>query len=239
MLFAFDEFVLDTRAFALTHRGGHVSLQRKPLDLLTYLITHRDRVVTKAEILNDVWGGVRVTDNALVQAIANVRATLGSCGRAAIVSIRGRGYRFVIPVVTLDRQELAPAVVHAVADAREPLATFRAVLRAYADARPLASIEGVPFTTRLSRAESRADVVSLVLELFGDPRQAPAAIVIEQLERADLESLLLYAALSARPSGSLVLRGTCRWAGLSDESLVARLLRLGLDGVPPELAASA
>jgi DNA-binding winged helix-turn-helix (wHTH) protein len=240
MVFVFDEFVLDTRAFELTYCGRSLSLPRRPLDLLTYLVAHRDRVVTKEELLAEVWGGVRVTANALVQAIANVRDALRPCGRHAIRSVRGRGYRFVLPVEAT-RHDIAPRIeqrvrpretVRICAHGRAPLGTFQTLVRAYVEARPEAMVEGTPLATSIARATTNAEIVALVLALFADATQAPALLVVEHIERADVESLLLYAALGARPQTALLIRGTCAWGSIAADSLVARLLRNGLEGAP-------
>ncbi len=240
MVFAFGEFLLDTSAFELTHRGRVVSLSRRPLDLLTYLVVHRDRVVMKRELLSAVWEGVSVTDNALAQAVAVVRSTLAPCGPEVIRSVRCRGYRFVVPVEELseahrrrsERRSASPETLRISAHASAPLGTFRTLLAAYANARPDALVDGVPLTRAIARATTSAEIVALMLALVSDPMQAPAALVVEHLERADLESLLLYAALAARPEGTIVVRGTCAWGRLPPGSPVARLLPRGLAGAP-------
>lgn len=97
MRYAFDDFVLDTDSFELTCRGERRVLQKRPLDLLVHLVTHRHRVVTKEELVTAVWGA-RVTDNAIAQAVSCVRAALGPGGNDAVRTIHGRGYRFVLLV---------------------------------------------------------------------------------------------------------------------------------------------
>lgn len=72
-------------------------LEPQAFDLLAYLLTHRDRVVPKAELLDEVWGDQFVSESALTTRIKEIRASLGDDGtRQAIVkNYRGRGYRFV------------------------------------------------------------------------------------------------------------------------------------------------
>src|SRR4051812_26818616 len=99
MLYAFEDFELDPRRFEL-RRSGHLRpMRRKPLDLLLYPVEHRDRVVLKTELHEHLWPGVRVTNNALVQAVAAVRDSLAGAESGGVVSIRSRGYRFVLPVI--------------------------------------------------------------------------------------------------------------------------------------------
>lgn len=98
MLYAFEEYVLDTAFLELRFRGDVRHLQPKPLDLLHHLIVHRNRLVLKEELLSQLWPGVTVTENALAQAVACVRKALAEASAPPIVSVRARGYRFALEV---------------------------------------------------------------------------------------------------------------------------------------------
>jgi adenylate cyclase len=71
--------------------------QPKALDLLLYLIAHRNRVVDKDELLETIWPGVVVSESALTQALRKARAMVGDDGerQAVIRTIQRRGFRFV------------------------------------------------------------------------------------------------------------------------------------------------
>ena len=71
--------------------------QPKALDLLLYLIAHRERVVDKDELLAKIWPGVVVSDSALTQALRKARAMVGDDGerQAVIRTVQRRGFRFV------------------------------------------------------------------------------------------------------------------------------------------------
>jgi predicted ATPase/class 3 adenylate cyclase len=73
-------------------------------ELLAYLLTHRDRVVPKEELLEQVWPGQYVGDAVLHACILAVRRALRDTGRtpALLHTVRGRGYRFVAPVEVRD-----------------------------------------------------------------------------------------------------------------------------------------
>src|SRR4051812_10762961 len=105
MLYAFAHYELDTQLFVLRCHGILTPIQPKPLDLLVYLVEHRDRVVTKRELLARLWPDVQVTENALQQAVATVREALSPSATGAVVSVRGRGYRFELPVLELGHGE--------------------------------------------------------------------------------------------------------------------------------------
>ena len=72
-------------------------IEPQVFDLLGYLVRHRDRVVTKDDLLTAVWNGRIVSESALTTRINAVRSVLGDSGEAQrlIRTLRGRGFRFV------------------------------------------------------------------------------------------------------------------------------------------------
>ena len=93
------------------HRGDDlVPVEPQVFDVLTYLIEHRERVVTKEELLDNIWGDRFVSESALTSRIKSARQALGDNGRdqAVIKTIHGRGYRFVATVSLVDA-DAAPA----------------------------------------------------------------------------------------------------------------------------------
>ena len=102
----FGPFVLDGRLRELRREGQVVPLQRKPMDLLWYLIRHRDRIVPGTELLEQVWPDTFVGDQALSGTLRDLRRALGDGGRGLIRTLRGQGYRFTgEPVI----REASPA----------------------------------------------------------------------------------------------------------------------------------
>ena len=65
MAYAFGEHMLDFKRRELRRRGELIDVEPQVFDLLTYLIRHRDRVVSKDDLLDGVWGGRIVSDSAL------------------------------------------------------------------------------------------------------------------------------------------------------------------------------
>jgi DNA-binding winged helix-turn-helix (wHTH) protein/tetratricopeptide (TPR) repeat protein len=96
----FAEFELDESLYTLRHDGEVVEVQPKVLDLLLYLIRNRDRVVSKDELLDQVWSGVTVNEEALSRAVHAARTALGDDGerQRIIRTVRRRGFRFVADV---------------------------------------------------------------------------------------------------------------------------------------------
>src|SRR5262245_56125113 len=100
MQYAFGPFRLD-RATYQAYRGNRpLALTPKLLDLLFYLVERPAKLVTKEELLDGVWPGANVTENALAQAISELREALddSAVSPTYIRTVARRGYRFVAPV---------------------------------------------------------------------------------------------------------------------------------------------
>jgi DNA-binding winged helix-turn-helix (wHTH) protein/DNA-binding CsgD family transcriptional regulator len=99
----FGDCELDMDLFEVRRGGEPVPVEPQVFDVLSYLVRHRDRVVTKHELLDEVWENF-VTESALTTRIKAARRAVGDDGRSqrVIRTIHGRGYRFVAPVTTDD-----------------------------------------------------------------------------------------------------------------------------------------
>ena len=75
-------------------------MEPKVFDLLVHLIRHRDRVLSREELLQEVWDGREVSDTTLSNHVKSARKVLGDSGelQSTIQTIRGRGYQFIAPV---------------------------------------------------------------------------------------------------------------------------------------------
>jgi DNA-binding winged helix-turn-helix (wHTH) protein len=93
----FGDFVLDLPRYELRRNGVSVPVEPQVFDVLTQLVMHHHRVVTKIELFDAVWGGRFVGEAALSSRIKAVRRALGDDGvsQHVIRTVRGRGYQFV------------------------------------------------------------------------------------------------------------------------------------------------
>lgn len=100
MVHAFDAYELDTDRFELRRAGEPVPVEPQVFDVLAHLVAAGDRVVTKEELLDAVWGDRFVSESALTSRIKAARRAVGDDGQAqrVIRTVHGRGYRFVAPV---------------------------------------------------------------------------------------------------------------------------------------------
>ncbi|MBL8482114.1 MAG: winged helix-turn-helix domain-containing protein, partial [Rhodocyclaceae bacterium] len=111
------QFVLDTATNEL-QRGEQIQrLEPKAVEVLACLAQHAGAVLAREELLERVWPGVVVGDDALTQAIIKLRKALGDDARrpSHIETISKRGYRLIAPVTVL-----APAAVPAAVPGVEP-----------------------------------------------------------------------------------------------------------------------
>ncbi len=120
MVYRFADCVLDTQLFTLARAGQSTRLAPKVFEVLCYLIEHRDRVVSKQELCDQVWEGLAITDAAMESCLRAVRLTVGDSGQAQriIQTQRGHGYRFVADVTvemsrtgTEERPSSAPVLL--------------------------------------------------------------------------------------------------------------------------------
>ena len=96
-MYAFDAFELDPGRYELRRDGEQVHVEPQVFDLLRYLIENRDRVVSKDDILTEIWGGRFVSEAALTTQIKAARKAVGDTGeeQRLIRTVRQRGYQFV------------------------------------------------------------------------------------------------------------------------------------------------
>jgi len=115
--FSFAEFVLDTDRAALFQSGTDVKLRPQAFDVLRILVERQGTLVTKEELLREIWGETAVTDDSLTHCIIDIRKVLDDSDRHIVRTIPRRGFVFDIPVVRhepkqrfLDRYPRALAV---------------------------------------------------------------------------------------------------------------------------------
>ena len=96
-VFLFDDIRIEPATFRAFKAGKVIQLEPKALRLLLFLIENRDRLIEKDEILDAIWSGTHVTENALTQEIGKLRKILGDDPKAPkyIQTVHTRGYRFI------------------------------------------------------------------------------------------------------------------------------------------------
>jgi DNA-binding winged helix-turn-helix (wHTH) protein/predicted ATPase len=105
--YSFGPFSLFPDRFSLSGNGAAHQLTPRLLAVLQYLIEHHNRVVTKDELIAEVWQGSFVEEANVARTISSVRALLGDAAENPkyIQTVSRVGYRFIHPVDTLGWNE--------------------------------------------------------------------------------------------------------------------------------------
>jgi DNA-binding winged helix-turn-helix (wHTH) protein/predicted ATPase len=116
LLYSFEEYVLDSNRRELRRGTDFIPLQPQVFDLLEYLIRNRDHVVSREDLIADIWGGRIVSESALSTRINAARTAIGDNGdkQRLIRTLPRKGLRFVGAVreerKSVEETATAPAV---------------------------------------------------------------------------------------------------------------------------------
>src|ERR1035438_2180679 len=105
-VFQFGEFQIDARARTLRREKATVTLTFRAFDVLLYFVQNPGRVLTRDELLKNVWTDSFVDENSLAQSVSALRRALDEKpgDNSYIVTLPGRGYQFVAPVQVVAAQ---------------------------------------------------------------------------------------------------------------------------------------
>ena len=148
MRFLFENQVLDAERRELTCAGESVPLEPQVFDVLLYLLEHRDRVVGKDELFDNVWDGRIVSESTLTSRINAARRSINDTGKdqRLLRTVARKGFRFVGEVHVDPAAAPAPFPGHSAGqDGEPPLLALPALDRA--------AIAVLPFTNLSGEAE--------------------------------------------------------------------------------------
>jgi DNA-binding winged helix-turn-helix (wHTH) protein len=99
-VYVFSDFTLDVLSEEVCCPRGRARLTPRLFRLLLYLVENRGRLVSKEEILDNVWPRTTVSEGSVSRAVASLRSALGDCATSArmIETVPWRGYRFIAEV---------------------------------------------------------------------------------------------------------------------------------------------
>jgi DNA-binding winged helix-turn-helix (wHTH) protein len=95
--YVFEDCALDPVRRELTRQSRAIAIGPQVFDLLVLLIQNRERVVSKDDLLDAVWGGRIVSESTLTSHINAVRKAIGDSGeeQRLIRTVARKGFRFV------------------------------------------------------------------------------------------------------------------------------------------------
>jgi DNA-binding winged helix-turn-helix (wHTH) protein/tetratricopeptide (TPR) repeat protein len=97
---------LDLGRYELRRQGRRVKLEKKPMELLIFLVSRRDQMVSRQEIVGKLWGSDLFIDTEpnINNIVRKIRAALGdnSARPRFLETVVGKGYRFVGPLRVID-----------------------------------------------------------------------------------------------------------------------------------------
>jgi len=116
MIQSFDDYEFDADKLELRRAGRPIKADRLLLRILRVLVRRPGDLITKHEIVAEVWDDRAVSDNALSVSMARLRKLLGHerSRREMVLNVHGRGYRFMRPVTTRD-EAMGPALASSAA----------------------------------------------------------------------------------------------------------------------------
>ena len=108
-MYEFGPFSLDPAERIISRHGTPLPLTPKVFDTLVCLVRNRGRLLTKDELLKEVWPGTFVEEVNLAVNISTLRKTLGESPQDPryIATVQGRGYRFVADVRQISARDEA------------------------------------------------------------------------------------------------------------------------------------
>src|SRR5262245_50664124 len=109
--YRFGPFHLDVRERRLSRGGAVIPLRAKVFDTLCLLVSHGGRLVTKQELLDEVWPDAAVEENNIAHTMSVLRKALGekATGQEYVETVPRVGYRFAARVEPVDAATPRPA----------------------------------------------------------------------------------------------------------------------------------
>src|SRR5580658_4111648 len=151
VVYEFGPFRMDPDKQVLLRDGQAIAVSPKAFETLLVLVRRGREVVSKEELMKEIWPDSFVEETNLSQHIFKLRKALGDTleGERYIVTLPGRGYRFAVPVRTItEGGELLIAQMRSRAQilieeqVPEPVETQPGALPPPANARPKSRIRG-------------------------------------------------------------------------------------------------
>jgi TolB-like protein/Flp pilus assembly protein TadD len=101
----FGGYTLDANRRSLARDGRHLPLRPQAMEVLCYLAKNPGRPISKEELFQEIWPGISVTDDSLVQCIGDIRQVLQDRDHRIVKTVPRRGYLFAGLILRGPRDE--------------------------------------------------------------------------------------------------------------------------------------
>ena len=201
--YRFGAFELDGRGYRLLRNGTPIELPPKALDLLFLLAASPTALVSKDDILDALWPGVSVTDNAITQVVSELRQALGDTPATPqfIQTVPRRGYRFVAETT----------VIGSDGDVSRDVSPARAAVKTTAPAEPagLRRLAVMDFSNLSGEPTLNWLATGIAETMTHDLRAVRELAVIDRISARDAER----GGVTGAPTPDLLVVGSVQQAG--------------------------
>jgi DNA-binding winged helix-turn-helix (wHTH) protein/tetratricopeptide (TPR) repeat protein/TolB-like protein len=101
---------LDLGRYEVRRRGRRVKLEKKPMELLIFLVSRRDQLVSRDDIVAKLWRSHLFVDTEpnINNIVRKIRTALGddSAKPRFLETVVGKGYRFIGPIRVIDARRI-------------------------------------------------------------------------------------------------------------------------------------
>jgi len=100
VIYRFNNIEINTESFTLSSKEEEIAVEPQVFNVIIYLIENRDRIVSRDDLLDNIWKDRIVSDTSINNHIKSVRKVLGDDGikQAVIKTIHSRGYQFIAKI---------------------------------------------------------------------------------------------------------------------------------------------
>lgn len=187
MIYLFGEYALDTQLYELRQAGTLRKVEPQVFNVLAYLIQHRDRVVSRQELLDRLWPEQFISETVLGYCVMEARKAVGDSGQKQriIQTLRGRGFRCVADIEERQHEVAVDATPPSLAGSTSRLRTRAAVTPAPASRRTTSRQANLGTVLCAALVDPAALLEHLGVHTFQRLRQAFFALAQRQAQQHD------------------------------------------------------
>ncbi len=186
MIYKFNTSIVDSKNYHLIENGEEIAIEPKVFNLIVYLIENKQNVVSRDEILDNVWKDRVVSDTSINNLIKSARKVLGDDGikQQVIKTIHSRGYQFIAEIkdntkaIEVTESTFKPKRFRSniIVLSVVLLLTFFAIkyyqkIELHQAVQNIANYQEISYATFVAQAKRRNELVEMIEERIGEKRE--------------------------------------------------------------------